>query len=57
MSNTNDPLYKQQWHMQMIGMESVWGTKADGTGVVVAILDTGIDTDHPFFAGRLVDGA
>ncbi|MDH3754108.1 MAG: S8 family serine peptidase, partial [Acidimicrobiia bacterium] len=26
----------------------------DGTGTVVAILDTGIDVDHPFFAGRLV---
>ncbi|MEO3870420.1 S8 family serine peptidase [Nonomuraea sp. B12E4] len=28
-----------------------------GRGATVAILDTGIDRDHPFFAGRLVDEA
>ncbi len=29
----------------------------EGAGQVVAILDTGIDTDHPVFEGRLVDQA
>jgi hypothetical protein len=29
----------------------------DGTGSVVAILDTGIDQDHPFLAGRIVSQA
>ncbi len=29
----------------------------DGTGTIVAILDTGIDVDHPFFAGRIVSQA
>ena len=29
----------------------------DGTGQTVAILDTGIDRDHPFFAGRIVSEA
>ncbi|MFI7703346.1 S8 family peptidase [Nonomuraea sp. NPDC049480] len=28
-----------------------------GTGTTVAVLDTGIDRDHPFWAGRLVDEA
>ncbi|MGN9839108.1 S8 family peptidase [Nonomuraea sp. H19] len=28
-----------------------------GRGTTVAVLDTGIDRDHPFFAGRLVDEA
>jgi len=28
-----------------------------GRGTTVAILDMGIDRDHPFFAGRLVDEA
>lgn len=28
-----------------------------GTGTTVAILDTGIDRDHPFVAGRIVDEA
>ena len=29
---------------------------ADGTGVRIALLDTGIDTHHPFLQGRLVPG-
>ena len=29
---------------------------ADGSGIVVALLDTGIDTKHPFVRGRLLDG-
>ncbi len=29
----------------------------DGTGRVIAILDTGVDTTHPAFAGRIVDEA
>lgn len=29
----------------------------DGSGIAVAILDTGIDRNHPFFAGRVVEEA
>ncbi|MEV0378432.1 S8 family serine peptidase [Nonomuraea sp. NPDC050643] len=28
-----------------------------GTGATIAVLDTGIDRDHPFFTGRIVDEA
>ncbi|HSN29401.1 MAG TPA: S8 family serine peptidase [Kofleriaceae bacterium] len=37
----NDPLYKKQWHMRQIGMPQAWKL-ADGNGVVVAVLDTGV---------------
>lgn len=37
----NDPQYKFQWHMNQIGMPDAWPL-ADGNGVIVAVLDTGV---------------
>ncbi|HEY1554761.1 MAG TPA: S8 family serine peptidase [Kofleriaceae bacterium] len=37
----NDPLYPKQWHMKQIGMPEAWKL-ADGNGVTVAVLDTGV---------------
>jgi subtilisin family serine protease len=42
---------------QLIGLPAVWASGVEGNGQTVVILDTGIDTDHPFYADRLVDGA
>jgi serine protease len=37
----NDPLYVKQWHLRQIGMPEAWKL-AQGNGVVVAVLDTGV---------------
>ncbi len=37
----DDPLYAKQWHMRQIGMPAAWKL-ADGDGVIVAVLDTGV---------------
>ena len=37
----NDPQYKYQWHLRQIGMPEAWKL-ADGNGVIVAVLDTGV---------------
>ncbi|MCZ7377853.1 S8 family peptidase [Micromonospora sp. WMMC250] len=36
-----------------IGAPAAWQAGFDGTGVTVGVLDTGIDVDHPDFAGHL----
>jgi thermitase len=51
----NDPYLGSQWHLSKIAAPSAWDT-AQGGGIIVAILDSGIDTKHPDFAGRLVPG-
>lgn len=37
----NDPKYKYQWHLRQIRMPDAWKL-ADGEGVIVAVLDTGV---------------
>lgn len=37
----NDPRFKDQWHLSLIGAEAAWG-RSRGKGVVVAVIDTGV---------------
>ncbi len=43
----------------LVGAPYAWtfGSGYNGTGQAVAILDTGVQPDHPFLGGRVVDGA
>lgn len=38
----------------LIGAPTSWAAGADGTGWRVAVLDTGAQTNHPMFAGKIV---
>ena len=51
----NDPYYASEWHLQTINAPTAWNTSV-GTGITVAILDSGIDATHPDLAGQLVPG-
>jgi thermitase len=53
---SDDPTgYTNQRAFAQIGLPAVQGILS-GTGVIVSVLDTGIDATHPVFAGRLVPG-
>jgi subtilisin family serine protease len=39
-----------------LNMQAVWDFQTGSEDVVVCILDTGVDTDHPEFTGRIVPG-
>ncbi len=50
-----DPLRPQQWGLDMIEADPAHQV-ATGAGAVVAVIDSGVQADHPDLAGRLLPG-
>lgn len=52
----NDPSFGSQWALQKIAAGFAWDVNQGDSGVVIAIIDTGVDLDHPDLADKLVAG-
>ncbi|MCD9024471.1 S8 family peptidase [Cohnella silvisoli] len=53
----NDTLYSEyQWNLPEIATENGWNVTKGSKDVIVAVVDTGVQSDHPDLKGRLVKG-
>ncbi|WP_044232387.1 S8 family serine peptidase [Chloroflexus sp. Y-396-1] len=52
---SNDPLRDQQWALGTIAAYDAWDITTGGP-VVIAVIDTGVDANHPELAGRVMSG-
>ena len=49
----NDPRLGQQYHLPLINALSAWDVNKGSNSIIIAILDTGVDLDHPDLAANI----
>lgn len=52
--SANDVEYSGMWGLQRIDIERAWDITRGSNSVRVAVVDTGVDYNHPDFAGRSI---
>ena len=51
----NDPYFGSEWHLSKVNAPAAWDL-SQGSGVIIAILDSGVDGSHPDLAAQMVPG-
>jgi len=54
-ATVSDPSYSSSWALPKIQTPTAWDN-ANGSGVIIAILDSGVDGTHPDLASNMVPG-
>lgn len=54
----NDPMFlnNQEWHLAKINAPGAWDITTGSSNVVVAVVDSGVNTNHPDLAGKVLVG-
>ena len=55
----SDPLYSQQWNLARVNAPAAWDLHEGSASVIVAVVDSGIDSGHPEFppSRRILPGS
>lgn len=49
----NDPSFSSQWGPKKISSEAAWNVTRGSSSVMIAVVDTGVDLDHPDLNGKV----
>jgi subtilisin family serine protease len=53
----NDPYYAAyQWHLPKVSAPTAWDTTTGSASVTIAVVDSGVQANHPDLAGRVLAG-
>lgn len=52
----DDPLYRTQSHLTTINASAAWDLTVGDQGVPIAVVDTGVDANHPDLVDKVMDG-
>lgn len=61
LGDPNDPFYSSQWALKNaqdhdIDAPEAWNLHTGGSSVTIAVIDTGVDLDHPDLQAKIVSG-
>lgn len=52
----SDPYFVNQWDLQKIATPAAWDITVGSESVIIAVVDTGVDYNHPDLSGRMIAG-
>ncbi len=56
LSTPNDSLYAEQWNLKDFGLEQAWDIETGTNNVVIAIIDSSVNTKHQDLAAKMLPG-